>query len=109
MKKTNYEKLLNQKRLLWQKLIKLKDCLPGNLNAAYLICNRGKCKCTRGERHGPSWRLTWKEKQKTKILYVRNKEVQEVKIRTQQYTKAKEILRKIAFVNLELLKLKRDK
>lgn len=109
MKNTRLTKLFNQKRILWQKLIKLEDCLLGNLNAAYLICNRGQCKCTRGERHGPSWRLTWKEKQKTKILYVRNNEVVEVKNGTQQYKKAKEILRKIAFINLKILKVKRDK
>ena len=109
MNKTSKQKLINQKRLLWEKFLQLRDLLPGNLNAAYLICNRGNCKCTRGERHGPSWRLTWKEKQKTKILYVRNNEVKEVKTRTQQYTKAKEILRRLAFINLELLKLKRNK
>ena len=108
MVKSKIERFLRQKQSLWKKLLKLEKCLPGNLNAAYLICNRGNCKCTRGERHGPAWRLTWKENKKTKIIYIRKKEVKEVESGTNQYKKAKEILQKISFINLEILKLKRE-
>jgi len=105
--KLTIEQLLQKKESLMKKLLKLDNCLPGNLNAAYLVCNRGKCKCTRGEPHGPSWRITWKEQQKSKILYIRNNEVEKVKSGINEYKKAKKILKEISFINLEILKLKR--
>jgi hypothetical protein len=101
------KQLIHKKELLMKQLSKLDNCLPGNLNAAYLICNRGNCKCTRGERHGPSWRITWKEQQKSKILYIRNNEIKKVKNGITEYKKAKELLKELSFINLEILKLNR--
>lgn len=108
MTKDKAKQLEKQRKSLFLKLSKLSNCLPGQLTSAYLVCNRGRCKCTRGEPHGPAWRLTWKENKKTKIFYVRLQEVQLVKKGTLQHKKAKKLLKKIAFLNLEILKVQRD-
>jgi hypothetical protein len=79
----------------------------GNLYGAYLACNRGKCKCTRGELHGPAWRLTWQEEKKRRIAYIRNSEVEEAKGGVEAYQEAKKVLNEIALVNLEIVKAKR--
>lgn len=31
--------------------------LPGSLVRAFVPCNKGRCRCTRGRGHGPKWYL----------------------------------------------------
>lgn len=96
-----------RKRAL-ERIGRMQDVLIGNLGDAYLPCNKGNCKCTRGEFHGPKWMLTWKEEGKTKTLYIRQAEVAEVIKGTEDFGKAKELLKQAARINLELFKMRRE-
>lgn len=102
------QRLGRKKATLLQRLQQMDDVMPGSLVAARLPCNKGNCKCTRGELHGPTWRLTWNESGKSRILYIRQAELASVKKGTERYRNAKSILKQIAFLNLELLKAKRE-
>ncbi len=37
----------------------------------YKACNKGGCKCTRGELHGPFWYLSWSEGGRTRMYFVK--------------------------------------
>jgi hypothetical protein len=43
----------------------------GSLVPMYKACNKGGCKCTRGELHGPFWYLSWSEGGKTRMYFVK--------------------------------------
>ncbi|MEW5807270.1 MAG: DUF6788 family protein [Acidobacteriota bacterium] len=105
--KRTIKALENKKPGLMHKLQSMDDVLPGSLVSSYLPCNKGNCRCTRGELHGPTWRLTWKEKGKSQILYIRRAELAHVKKATKRYGEARKLLARIAFLNLEILKAKR--
>jgi len=107
MKKNKLQELLNQKEKCLKELYQFTNFLPGQIHSAYLTCNRGNCKCTRGEKHGPVWNLTWKENQKTKTFYVRKKEVNKVKSGVEEHKQVKKLLKEISFLNLEILKINR--
>jgi len=103
------ESLVARRKGIFKTIARMQDILPGNLAAGYLPCNKGNCKCTRGELHGPKWMLTWKEEGKTKTLYIRQAEVAEVSKGTENYGKAKGLLRQAAQINLELFKMRRPR
>jgi len=107
MSKNQLEKLLKQKQEKLNKLYELTNFLPGQIYSAYLTCNRGNCKCTRGEKHGPIWNLTWKENKKTKTFYVRKNEVDKIKEGCQEHKTIKELIKEISFLNLEIFKKNR--
>ncbi|MDI6773290.1 MAG: hypothetical protein QME77_11995 [bacterium] len=43
----------------------------GSLVPMYKACNKGGCKCTRGELHGPYWYLSWSEAGRTRMYFVK--------------------------------------
>ncbi len=43
----------------------------GSLVPMYKACNKGDCKCTRGELHGPFWYLSWSEAGRTRMYFVK--------------------------------------
>lgn len=43
----------------------------GSLVPMYKACNKGGCKCTRGELHGPFWYLSWSEAGRTRMYFVK--------------------------------------
>ena len=76
----------------------------GNLSSVYLPCGKVRCKCKEGSLHGPMWRLTWKEeKQKSAILYVPKRNLEQVKKAVTDYQKARVLLKEIGLENHALL------
>ncbi len=43
----------------------------GSLVRVYKACNKGGCRCTRGELHGPFWSLSWRERGRTRMYFVK--------------------------------------
>ena len=48
-----------------------KKLIAGTPVEKYKRCNKGNCKCTRGELHGPTYYISRKEDGKTKMIYIR--------------------------------------
>lgn len=88
----------------WRELLNAikgrKDILSGTLSSAYLPCNRGNCKCTRGELHGPTWRLGYSDEGKSTTVYVRADDLQEVKEATRRYAELRAALQHAGKRNL---------
>jgi hypothetical protein len=60
----------------------------GSLIAKYKRCNKGECRCTRGELHGPFWYLSQTVKGRTVMRFIRAAEVARVRpafLRTKQW------------------------
>lgn len=69
-----------------------KDVMAGSLTSAYLPCNKGHCKCTRGELHGPTWRLGYVRDGRSTTVFVRQEDLQEVQAAVARYQALREAL-----------------
>ncbi len=74
--------------------IRFGDLIPGNL-------------CSFKNHGATFWRLTWKEKQKTKTRYIRLDEVDDVRRGVEAYAEAKAALERVARANLQRMLDKR--
>ncbi len=63
----------SQQRRLEAKLLGLSRAVlvRGSLVPMYKACNKGDCKCTRREPHGPFWYLSWSEAGRTRMYFVK--------------------------------------
>ena len=63
----------DQRRRLEAKLLALSRAVlvRGSLVPMYKACNKGDCKCTRGQLHGPFWYLSWSEAGRTRMYFVK--------------------------------------
>ena len=93
------EKIKNKRDILLQKLTTYKEAVSGNLYKGAVPPGSGKF----------YWRITWKEKQKTKILYVRPDEQSTFSKGIKQYAQMKKILKQIGDLNRTLILLQRKK
>jgi len=62
-----------ERRQLEGELLRLsrRVLVRGSLVPMYKACNKGGCKCTRGELHGPFWYLSWSEAGRTRMYFVK--------------------------------------
>src|SRR3712207_2374202 len=55
--------------------------LPGSLQARWVRCATPGCRCaSRGERQGPYWRRFWRERGRTRSVYVPLDQVEQVRL-----------------------------
>jgi hypothetical protein len=100
MSKRDQAKLKRREALL-RKVTKLREALAGNLTSAEARSKRkGKIASSA---YGPIWRLTWKERGKTRTFYVRIAELSRVRQGVQQMQEMKKTIRLIAEINMKLL------
>lgn len=78
-----------------------KDVMAGTLSAAYLPCNKGNCRCTRGYLHGPTWRISYKDQGKSSTVYVRREELVEVKAAVERYAQLRTAVQHAGMQNLQ--------
>jgi len=102
MAKPRVKRLTEQ--LAWDRLVRQlgtrKDLLAGTLSSAYLPCNKGHCKCTRGELHGPTWRLGYRQGARSTTVYVRREDLPWVQRATGRYAELRRALLQAAQRNL---------
>ena len=57
----------------------------GSLVEQYVICGKPRCRCTRGQKHGPLYYLYWKELGRSRSLYVPRERVSELRHQIENY------------------------
>lgn len=99
---------LRQRRQGLARLPPVAEILRGSLMERYVTCGNPSCKCTRGERHGPTWYLsvTLGPGRATGSIISAAK-VDEVRGWIENYHRLKEQLEKISDINRELLRRER--
>lgn len=83
------ERLLEKRAALVARLAHHADAITGNLSKSAVPPRSNNF----------YWRLTWKEKQKTRIQYVRPEDLDSVKKGTAQFARLKELIQQIGDIN----------
>ena len=78
---------------------------PATFYPIYKACNKPGCKCTRGEKHGPYWYLSFRKDGKTKMVFVRQARWEKVKRLTDRYKRWRKIRARLVMLNKEILSL----
>lgn len=100
-------RLQKERRELIRHLPPLTRILRSTISKNYMTCGYKKCRCRRGEKHGPFVYLSAKEKGKLKMYFVPKELENEVKERVSNYNKLWDKLCKICQLNREILWLKK--
>jgi hypothetical protein len=82
----------------------LSKLLHGSWVERYSTCSNKKCKCHKGEKHGPRRYLVVNENGRQKQKYIANRLVEEAKVGIQQHHRLKEIVDRMTEINLILMK-----
>lgn len=69
----------------------------------YKACNKGNCRCTRGELHGPTYYISRKEAKKTKMIYVRQALWPKVQEKVKRYQRWRSVRARMVKINSEIL------
>jgi hypothetical protein len=68
-----------------QALTRLLPMVSGSLVEQYVTCGKPRCRCTRGQKHGPLYYLYWKEPGRSRSLYVPREKVGALRRQVQNY------------------------
>lgn len=82
---------------------KLGSLMQGSVIYRQMKCGKPNCRCTRGYPH-IFLCVTYKEKGKTKTVYVNKNLEAEALLLSRNYKKYKQLLKELTKVNLEILK-----
>ncbi len=80
-----------------------KKLIAGTPVKKYKACNKGNCKCTRGELHGPTYYVSRKEGKRTKMIYIRRGLWPKVEEKVKRYQRWRVIRARIVKINSDLL------
>ena len=70
---------LQKARRQFQGLAWLPPMVSGSFVEQYVICATPRCRCPRGQKHGPLYYLYWKEQGRSRSLYVSRERVTELR------------------------------
>jgi len=98
-KKVNKNKLLEQ-------ILSCEDMLQGSIVKINSRCGKKGCKCERGEYHGISYYLSYREDGRTQMVYIPKHLVTEVNQRIADFKRYWDLGVKLAKVNLQQLQEK---
>ena len=104
MSNANVKKMIEERKKLLMELSTLDQLLHGSWLERYSTCSRKKCKCHRGELHGPRYYLVVNKngRQKQKYIPVERKEAARAGVK--QGERMLEIVEAITQINLQLIK-----
>ena len=92
------KQLMRSREALIGKLSKYSDAVSGNLSKGAVPPGSTNC----------YWRITWKEQQKTRILYVRPYEVDKFNAGIEQFARLKGAINKLGDINRAIILAKRE-
>ncbi len=99
-------KLIRKQKRLLKQLSDVGPFLAGTLSTIYRICGASSCRCKKGGEKHKALYFTWKEKNKTKSLYVPVNMHEDAIAWDKNYKKMKSLISKISSVQQELLELR---
>ena len=105
MKNNDLATLKKKKNYLMNKLRNFDDFIRGSITTIKHKCGNKNCKChLKGEKHSGLY-FSVNIKQKTKLIYLGNKNIDDLNVLLENYNKLKQLLDDIVLVNLEIFKI----
>lgn len=91
---------------LTEKSYKLGELSPGSIQTRWVTCGSPDCRCKRGEKHGPYYYLSYKDRKtgKMKHLYIKQDQLDDLEERIKNYEKFKDELWELVEIEAELRK-----
>ena len=80
-----------------------KKLIAGTPVEKYKACNKGNCRWTRGELHGPTYYISRKEGKRTKMIYIRQALWLKVKEKVKRYQRWRSVRARMVKINSEVL------
>lgn len=78
--------ILREERLKTEnRLMQAKDMLPCSLIWRKVLCGNPSCRCQKGKLHGPYPYLSERVKGKTRLTYIRKRDLEKIEGKTEQY------------------------
>jgi len=78
--------ILREERLKAEnRLMQAKDMLPCSLIWRKVVCGNPSCRCQKGKLHGPYPYLSERVKGKTRLTYIRKRDLEKIEGKTEQY------------------------
>ena len=105
---TERQKLWAKSRYLRSEMRKIGPMITGSVVLRHIKCGKPNCRCTKGYLHFIC-QVTYKEKGKTKTVYVDKKKHAQALFWSRNYKLFKKLLKEHTEINLELLKSDRKK
>jgi hypothetical protein len=100
-------RLKKKRRAIIKRLPKFDRLLRTTISKYYLTCGYKKCRCHRGEKHGPFIYLSVTKKGKTKMYFTPQEIVKEVKEGVKNYDKLWRDICQLCELNRQILWLKK--
>lgn len=101
------QRLWRKAKSLRSKMRKLGFMIQGSVLLRRMRCGKSNCRCNRGYPH-EVWCVTYKEKGKTKTVYIDKGREAEALSWSRDHKKYRALLRELTLVNLELLRSPRS-
>ena len=102
----NRDKLQARRKRLVEELLHLDPWIQGTVVQTKRICGSKGCRCRQGGAKHPAMFLTWKEKGKTRCLYVPRRLEMEVKLWAENYKQMKVLMQKITELQRDIIRLR---
>ncbi|OGF67177.1 MAG: hypothetical protein A2Y62_07155 [Candidatus Fischerbacteria bacterium RBG_13_37_8] len=80
--------------------------IKGSIVIRTITCGKANCKCTKGALHRAIC-ITYKEKGKTKTIYIAKEHEAEALLMCANYKRMKELLQKLTSVNIDIVRTPR--
>jgi len=95
--------ILREERLKTEnKLMQAKDMLSCSLIWRKVICGNPRCRCQKGELHGPYPYLSEKIKGKTRLTYIRKRDLAKIKKKTEEYRLFQKRIEYVRYLNRKI-------
>ena len=78
--------------------------LQGSIVELYRSCGQPRCRCQRGQKHGPAYYLSRKADGRTRMLYVPKGRIDEARQKVSNYKRHKRVLSSILRLNEEIFR-----
>lgn len=89
---------------LMEKILACVDMLQGSIVKINARCGKKGCKCERGQYHGISYYLSYKEGGRTQMVYIPRHLITEVKRKVEDFKKYRQLGVELAQINLKELR-----
>jgi hypothetical protein len=98
---------LSDQRALVQRLLKLRELLPGSLFARYATCGKEECACRTGAKHGPYFVLSTRSGGRGAFSYLERDRARDAKDLVARHREFQDGLKRLRRVNADLVTLLR--